>query len=91
MQEKEYEEEVRKKKLKEQLEEKKYRNIAIRISQEENIFCLSIDGSQTSKDAFEINLTDFFHIFMILSWFVIIYTTILKTKNLIGNTKKLMY
>ena len=59
LQEKEYEEEVRKKKLKEQLEEKKYRNIAVRISQEENILCLSIDGSQSSKDAFEIILTEF--------------------------------
>lgn len=55
---KEYEEEVRKKKLKEQLEEKKYRNISIRISKEENIICLSIDGSQTSKDAFEIILAE---------------------------------
>ena len=59
LQEKEYEEEIRKKKLKEQLEEKKYRNIAVRISQEENILCLSVDGSQTSKDAFEIILTEF--------------------------------
>jgi hypothetical protein len=59
LQEKEYEEEVRKKKLKEQLEEKKYRNISVRISPEENILCLSIDGSQTSKDAFEIILFEF--------------------------------
>ena len=59
LQEKEYEEEVKKKKLKEQLEEKKYRNIAVRLSQEENILCLSIDGSQSSKDAFEIILTEF--------------------------------
>ena len=59
LQEKEYEEEVRKKKLKEQLEEKKYRNISVRISKEENIICLSVDGSQTSKDAFEIILTEF--------------------------------
>ena len=59
LQEKEYEEEVRKKKLKEELEEKKYRNIAVRISPEENILCLSIDGSQSSKDAFEILLTEF--------------------------------
>ena len=58
LQMKEYEEEVRKKKLKEQLEEKKYRNISIRISKEENIICLSIDGSQTSKDAFEIILAE---------------------------------
>jgi len=58
LQMKEYEEEVRKKKLKEQLEEKKYRNISIRISKEENIICLSIDGSQTSKDAFEIILSE---------------------------------
>ena len=59
LQEKEYEEVVRKNKLKEQLEEKKYRNITVRISQEENILCLSIDGSQSSKDAFEIILTEF--------------------------------
>jgi len=58
LQMKEYEEEVRKKKLKEQLEEKKYRNISIRISKEENIICLSVDGSQTSKDAFEIILAE---------------------------------
>ena len=59
LQEKEYEEEVRKKKLKEQLEEKKYRNISIRLDKEENIMCLSIDGSQSSKDALEIILTEF--------------------------------
>jgi len=53
------EEEIKKQKLKEQLEEKKYRNIAVRISSEENIFCLSVDGSQTSRDAFEIILTEF--------------------------------
>ena len=56
---KEFEEEQKKKKLKEQLEEKKYRNISVRISKEENILCLSVDGSQTSKDAFEIILTEF--------------------------------
>jgi len=56
---KEYEEVIRKQKLKEQLEEKKYRNISVRISSEENILCLSVDGSQTSKDAFEIILTEF--------------------------------
>jgi hypothetical protein len=59
LQQKEYENEVWKKKLKEQLEEKKYRNISIRISKEENIFCLSVDGSQTSKDAFEIMVSEF--------------------------------
>ena len=59
IQEKEFEEETRKKKLKEQLEEKKYRNIAVRVAQEENILCLSIDGSQSSKDALEIILTEF--------------------------------
>ena len=59
LQEKEYEEVVRKNKLKEQLEEKKYRNITVRIAPEENIVCLSIDGSQSSKDAFEIILTEF--------------------------------
>ena len=31
----------------------------MRISKEENILCLSVDGSQTSKDAFEIILTEF--------------------------------
>ena len=59
LQQKEFEEEQKKKKLKEQLEEKKYRNISVRISKEENILCLSVDGSQTSKDAFEIILTEF--------------------------------
>ena len=59
LQQKEFEEEQKKKKLKEQLEEKKYRNISVRISKEENIICLSVDGSQTSKDAFEIILTEF--------------------------------
>ena len=57
--EKEYQREVREKKLKELLEEKKYRDIAIRISPEENIICLAVDGSQTSKDAFEIILKEF--------------------------------
>ena len=57
--EKEYQREVREKKLKEALEEKKYRDIAIRIDPEENIFCLAIDGSQNSKDAFEIILKEF--------------------------------
>lgn len=59
LQDQKWEEEVNKKKLKEQLEEKKYRNLAVRLSKEENILCLSIDGSQTSKDAFEIILTEF--------------------------------
>ena len=59
LQQKEFEEEQKKKQLKEQLEEKKYRNISVRLSKEENILCLSIDGSQTSKDAFEIILTEF--------------------------------
>ena len=59
LQQKEFEEEQKKKKLKEQLEEKKYRNISVRISKEEIILCLSVDGSQTSKDAFEIILTEF--------------------------------
>ena len=59
LQDQKWEEEVNKKKLKEQLEEKKYRNLAVRLSKEENIVCLSIDGSQTSKDAFEIILTEF--------------------------------
>ena len=59
LQDQKWEEEVNKKKLKEQLEEKKFRNLAVRISKEENIVCLSIDGSQQSKDAFEIILTEF--------------------------------
>ncbi len=59
LQDQKWEEEVNKKKLKEQLEEKKYRNLAVRLSKEENIVCLSIDGSQTSKDALEIILTEF--------------------------------
>ena len=59
LQQKEFEEEQKKKQLKEQLEEKKYRNISVRLSKEENILCLSVDGSQTSKDAFEIILTEF--------------------------------
>ena len=57
--EQEYQKEVREKKLKEQLEEKKYRDIAVRIDPEENIICLAVDGSQTSKDAFEIILKEF--------------------------------
>ena len=48
LQDQKWEEEVNKKKLKEQLEEKKYRNLAVRLSKEENMVCLSIDGSQTS-------------------------------------------
>ena len=65
LQQKEYENEVWKKKLKEQLDEKKYRNISIRISNEENILCLNVDGSQSSKDAFEIMISEFYHIFII--------------------------
>ena len=57
--EQEYQKQVREKKLKEQLEEKKYRDIAVRIDPEENIICLAVDGSQTSKDAFEILLKEF--------------------------------
>ena len=57
--EKEYQKGVHEKKLKDALEEKKYRDIAIRISPEENIICLAVDGSQTSKDAFEIILKEF--------------------------------
>ena len=59
LQEKEYQRGVHEKKLKEALEDKKYRDIAIRISPEENIICLAVDGSQTSKDAFEIILKEF--------------------------------
>ena len=59
IEEQEYQKVVREKKLKEALEEKKYRDIAVRISPEENIICLAVDGSQTSKDAFEILLSEF--------------------------------
>ena len=59
LEEKEYQKEVREKKLKEVLEEKKYKDIAVRIAPEENIICLAVDGSQTSKDAFEIILKEF--------------------------------
>ena len=59
LEEQEYQKEVREKKLKEILEEKKYRDIAVRIAPEENIICLAVDGSQTSKDAFEIILKEF--------------------------------
>ena len=58
-QEKEYQKMVKEQKLKEVLEEKKYKDIAVRIAPEENIFCLAVDGSQTSKDAFEIILSEF--------------------------------
>ena len=59
LREKEYQKEMREKKLKEALEEKKYRDISVRISPEENFFCLAVDGSQTSKDAFEILIKEF--------------------------------
>ena len=59
IEEREYQKEVREKKLKEALEEKKYRDIAVRIAPEENIFCLAVDGSQHSKDAFEILIKEF--------------------------------
>ena len=59
LEEQEYQREVREKKLKEALEEKKYRDISVRISPQENFFCLAVDGSQTSKDAFEIILSEF--------------------------------
>ena len=58
-QEQEYQKLVKEQKLKEVLEEKKYKDIAVRIAPEENIFCLAVDGSQTSKDAFEIILKEF--------------------------------
>ena len=60
LEEKEYQREMHEKKLKEALEEKKYRDISVRISPQENFFCLAVDGSQTSKDAFEIILAEFF-------------------------------
>ena len=59
LEEQEYQRQVREKKLKEALEEKKYRDISVRISPQENFFCLAVDGSQTSKDAFEIILSEF--------------------------------
>ena len=59
IEEQEYQKVVRDKKLKEALEEKKYRDIAVRIAPEENIICLAVDGSQNSKDAFEILLSEF--------------------------------
>ena len=59
LEEQEYQREMREKKLKEALEEKKYRDISVRISPQENFFCLAVDGSQTSKDAFEIILSEF--------------------------------
>jgi hypothetical protein len=58
-QEQQYQKMVKEQKLKEVLEEKKYKDIAVRIAPEENIFCLAVDGSQTSKDAFEIILKEF--------------------------------
>ena len=57
--EKEYQESLTRKKLLEQAEEKKYKNTTVRISNEENILCLSIDGSNHSKDAFEIIINEF--------------------------------
>ena len=60
LEEQEYLREMREKKLREALEEKKYRDISVRISPQENFLCLAVDGSQTSKDAFEIILTEFF-------------------------------
>ena len=59
LEEQEFQKEQREKKLKEALEEKKYRDISVRISPQENFFCLAVDGSQTSKDAFEIILKEF--------------------------------
>ena len=60
LEEQEFQREQREKKLREALEEKKYRDISVRISPQENFFFFFFDGSQTSKDAFEIILTEFF-------------------------------
>lgn len=46
-------------KAKRSIRRKKYKDIAVRIAPEENIFCLAVDGSQTSKDAFEIIVKEF--------------------------------
>ena len=59
LEEKEYQESLARKKLIEQAEEKKYKNTTVRISWEENIMCLAIDGSNHSKAAFEIVINEF--------------------------------
>ena len=59
LEEKEYQKEVLEKKLKENLEEKNDKDIAVLIAPEENIICLAVDGRQTNKDAFEIILKEF--------------------------------
>ena len=78
LEEQEYQKEVREKKLKEILEEKKYRDIAVRIAPEENIICLAVDGSQTSKDAFEIILKEFLNS---------IHDSVLICSHIYNNTK----
>ena len=40
-------------------EEKKFKSLTVRISPEENILCLASDGSQNSKDAYEIIIDEF--------------------------------
>ena len=59
LEEKEYQESLARKKLIEQAEEKKYKNTMVRISWEENFICLAIDGSNHSKAAFEIVISEF--------------------------------
>ena len=57
--EKEYQETLNKKKLQQEAEEKKYKNITVRIAKEETILCLAIDGSINSREAFDILATEF--------------------------------
>ena len=57
--EKEYQESLNKKKLQQQAEEKKYKNTLVRVAKEETILCLAIDGSNNSKEAFEILVSEF--------------------------------
>ena len=59
LEEKEYQETLNKKKLQEQAEEKKYKNTTVRISKDETILCLAIDGSTNSREAFEILASEF--------------------------------
>ena len=54
-----YEEQMRKKKYEQQEEEKKFKRTLIRLSNQEHIFCLVVDGYEISKESYEIVLNEF--------------------------------
>ena len=53
------EEELKKNQLEQNEEERKYKSLFIRHSNDEHILCLAADGSETSKQAYEIVISEF--------------------------------